>query len=96
MAEQTAITRLLQRAGSDVFRPDHSFALSLERMRIRVKLLPTDRYNFYYLEEIAESSLDDVRIVHFNARSRHRQTFEPLLKIVERKIVDGGTLDESP
>ncbi len=95
MAGQTAITRILQRAGSDVFRPDHSFALSLEGTRIRVKLLPTDRYNFFYLEEIAESSLDDVRIVHFKARSRHRQTFGPLLKIVERKIADGGTVDES-
>jgi hypothetical protein len=95
MAEQTAITRLLQRAGSDVFRPDHSFALSLEGTRVRVKLLPTDRYNFYYLEEIAESSLDDVRIVHFSGRSRHRRTFGPLLEIVERKIAASGTVDES-
>ncbi len=94
MAGQTAITRILQRAGSDVFRPDHSFALSLEGTRIRVKLLPTDRYNFYYLEEISESSLDDVRIVHFKARYSNRQTFGPLLKIVERKIADGATVDE--
>ena len=82
--DQTGLTRLLQKSFSKKknFSIIMKKTLKLKNNFIKIKLLPCEKYNFNWIEELTKNNslLNEIHILHFKGSRHNLHTFDNLFK----------------
>jgi len=81
LREQTAVTRMLEENGRDVFQKYSTFDHDINGIKISVKIQPCEVYNFNWIEEAVKNpnKLKNVKILHFKGRRHNPDHFNDLM-----------------
>ncbi|MBT4464023.1 MAG: hypothetical protein HOC60_05010 [Rhodospirillaceae bacterium] len=86
LREQTALVRLLERAGGqEMFKNYHTESLNLGGVDVRVRMLPCAEYNFYDMENVEPEDFPDARIYHFTGRRQQPAMFASIMDYLRRR-----------
>ena len=81
--DQTGLTRLLQKSFSKKeFFYNYEKNIKIKNNFIKIKLLPCEKYNFNWIEELTKNNslLNEIHILHFKGSRHNLHTFDNLFK----------------